>query len=236
MNVALRAPALRAVALCAPALHAAALRAILGALLALASATSWAQVPRPADRSSAPTQELAPRELVVVLKQGGLVLYIRHAATDMSKNDQGMKNYADCNGQRNLTDRGREEARAIGRAIAAIGIPVGKVKASPYCRTMETARLIFGEAESSAEARGGPVTTDNDIRYAALRQTFHTPLPAGVNQVVASHGNPFYALAGPPYLAEGEMAVVRPRGNDFDVIARVRSESWQPLVDAARAR
>ena len=46
----------------------------------------------------------------------------------------------------------------------------------------------------------------------------------GQNLVISSHGNPFHA--GPPYLAEGEMAVVKPEGDRFSVLARIRLSDW----------
>lgn len=48
---------------------------------------------------------------VAELRQGGYVLYMRHAATDFSQTDARMRGYEDCANQRNLTDRGRAEAR-----------------------------------------------------------------------------------------------------------------------------
>ena len=51
--------------------------------------------------------------------RGGYVLYFRHASTDFGQNDDKMTGYEDCAQQRNLTDRGRAEARAIGAAIQA---------------------------------------------------------------------------------------------------------------------
>ena len=48
--------------------------------------------------------------------------------------------------------------------------------------------------------------------------------------MIASHGNPFYAIAGPPYLAEGKAAVVRPLGKDFEIVARVRFDGWRSLM------
>jgi hypothetical protein len=53
----------------------------------------------------------------------------------------------------------------------------------------------------------------------------------GENRVISSHGNPFHAVAGPPYLAEGEIAVVRPDVRPdgamrFSVIARIRPQDW----------
>lgn len=160
------------------------------------------------------------------LRRGGYVIYFRHTSTDFSRNDAGMTSFEDCERQRNLTDAGRAEARAIGVAIQRLRIPIGEVLASPYCRTMETARLIFGRATSTAAVRGGPATPDGD-RYLDLRRLLMRGAPAGSNVAIASHGNPFHAVAGPPYLAEGEAAIVAPGGpNGFTVIGRVRKADW----------
>lgn len=165
--------------------------------------------------------------LVAKLREGGYVLYLRHASTDFGQNDSRMKSYEDCASQRNLTDRGREEARQIGAHVKRLGIPIGEVLASPYCRTMETARLAFGKARASNDVRGGPVDA---TRYDALKRLLSTEVRKGENLVISSHGNPFQALAGPPYLAEGEIAVVRPEGGlRFSVVARIRPDRWPGL-------
>jgi phosphohistidine phosphatase SixA len=206
---------------------------VIAALLGLFAVPSAAQTAsRSTERSSMPAVTLAPTRLLAELRKGGYLLYFRHAATDMSRNDAGMKSYDDCASQRDLIDRGRADARSIGAAVAALSIPVGQVWASPYCRTMETARLIFGRVQALPEARGGPIAPDQPDRYAELRRYFTRPVASGTNMVISSHGNPFISIAGPPYLAEGEMAVVRPRGNDFEVIARVQVQDWAALVAA----
>jgi phosphohistidine phosphatase SixA len=182
-------------------------------LLSLACASgAWAQV----DPS-----------LVEKLRQGGYVLYMRHASTDFSQNDANSRSFEDCENQRNLTDKGRADARAVGEHIKRLGVPIGAVLASPFCRTMETARLAFGKATPMHEVRGGPLASDDPKRYEGLRKILSSPVPKGQNLVVSSHGNPFRAVAGPPYLAEGEIAVVQPQGNDrFSVVARIRPEDW----------
>jgi phosphohistidine phosphatase SixA len=187
------------------------------------------------ERSSLPSQELPAAELLAQLRKGGYVLYFRHAATDFSQNDERMKSYEDCASQRNLIDKGRSDARAIGAAIRELRIPVERVLASPFCRTVETAQLLFGHAEKMQEVRGGPSAPAGSERYAALRKILATPVRAGSNLAVVSHGNPFYSVAGPPYLAEGEAAVIRPLGADFQVIARIRIDSWEGLRNAAAA-
>ena len=165
--------------------------------------------------------------LVEKLREGGYVLYMRHASTDFSQNDSNSRSFEDCANQRNLTDKGRGEARAVGEHIKRLRIPVGTVLASPFCRTMETARLAFGKATPMREARGGPAQTENPKRYEGLKKLLSSPVPKGENRVISSHGNPFHALAGPPYLAEGEIAVVQPQGNGgFSVVGRIRLTDW----------
>src|SRR5258705_2987366 len=170
--------------------------------------------------------------LAAKLREGGYVLYMRHTSTDFTQNDANSRSYEDCANQRNLTDQGRAEARAVSEHIKRIGIPVGSVLASPFCRTMETARLAFGKATPMTEVRGGPAATrDDPKRYDGLRRMLSSPVPKGENLVISSHGNPFHAVAGPPYLAEGEIAVVRPDVRPdgamrFSVIARIRPQDW----------
>jgi hypothetical protein len=163
--------------------------------------------------------------LLAKLRQGGYVLYLRHTSTDFSQNDSRMTSFEDCANQRNLLDKGRDEARALGMQIRRLGIPIGTVYASPFCRTLETARLAFGRVERTDEARGGPANTSDPTRYDPLRKLLATRPPPGKNNVVSSHGNPFYAVFGPPYLAEGEMAVVEPSA--FVVVGRIRLEDWR---------
>ena len=155
------------------------------------------------------------------------MLYVRHTSTNFGQNDAGMKSFEDCASQRNLTDKGRAEARALGAQVRRLGIPIGKVYASPYCRTVETAMLAFGKAEKTQEVRGGPVNTGDPKRYDALRKLLSAPPGPGVNTVISSHGNPYYAVFGPPYLAEGEVAVVRPLGSaGFEAVARIPLAGW----------
>jgi hypothetical protein len=199
-----------------------------------------AQAPTPYgtdQNSSASGERAAPtlegRALVDALRRGGYVLYLRHTSTDFSQNDAAMTSYADCASQRNLTDAGRTEARAIAAGLRALRIPIGEVLASPYCRTMESGRLAFGKATASPAVRGGPAQAESVERYADLRRLLSTPVTGGTNLAIASHGNPFNAVAGPPYLAEGEIAVVEPlRDGRFRIVARVTKTGWTQLAAA----
>jgi hypothetical protein len=184
-------------------------------LVLLFASTAWSQ----------PTAGIVER-----LREGGYVLYMRHASTDFSQNDARMTSYEDCASQRNLSDEGRQEARDIGAHVQRLAIPIGEVLASPYCRTMETARLAFGKAQATNDVRGGPVRSDDPKRYEPLKKLLSSQVKKGQNRVISSHGNPFQAVAGSPYLAEGEIAVVRPEGGmRFRVVARIRPQDWSGL-------
>ena len=203
---------------------------LLVMLAGVATAQQFQPVPAPAPgRNALPAKPIAPAALVSELRKGGYVIYFRHTSTDFSRDDTRSKSDDDCANQRPLTDKGRDEARVIGQGMRELKIPIGPVLASPRCRTMETAMLIFGRAEKANEVRGGPVTTDGAERYAALRILLSTPVKPGTNLVISSHGNPFYATAGAPYLAEGEAAIVKPLGKDFEVVARVKHDAWADL-------
>ena len=159
------------------------------------------------------------------------MLYIRHTSTDFSKDDSKSSSYEDCANQRPLTDKGRDEARAIAGHLKRLRIPIDKVYASPFCRTVETAMLAFGKAEKTNEARGGPLKSDDPKRYDALRKLLSTPPAKGSNNVVSSHGNPYMALFGAPYLTEGEISVVRPGGKaGYESLARIRLSDWESLA------
>lgn len=203
----------------------------LGLVGVAASAQQFQETPPPAaGRSALPARPMSGPVLLAELRKGGYVIYFRHTSTDFSRDDARSKSDDDCDNQRPLTDKGREEARQIGAAFRELKIPVGKVLASPRCRTMETAVLAFGRADKAPEARGGPAAPDSPDRYAPLRRILSTPAGTGTNLVISSHGNPFYATAGAPYLAEGEAAVVRPLGQDFEIVARVRHNEWRALA------
>ena len=212
-------------------LHAAALALISWTLNPAASAQQFQGVPPPAPgRSAQPVKPISGPGLLAELRKGGYIIYFRHTSTDFTRDDVRSKSDDDCDNQRPLTNKGREEARQIGAAFRDLKIPVGKILASPRCRTMETALLAFGPPEKSPEARAGPASPGSENRYAPLHALLSTPVKPGANDVIASHGNPFYATAGAPYLAEGEAAIVRPLGKDFEIIARVRYDRWRALA------
>ncbi len=75
---------------------------------------------------------------------GGLVVAIRHALAPGTYDPPGFRVDV-CSTQRNLSDEGRMQARGIGVWFREAGLAPSRVRASQWCRCLETARLAFGE-------------------------------------------------------------------------------------------
>jgi len=88
--------------------------------------------------SSGASESLDP---VHALKSGGGVLMIRHANAPGSGDPANFK-IGDCETQRNLDERGRAQARAIGVFLRHHEIVKVRVYSSQWCRCLETARLM----------------------------------------------------------------------------------------------
>jgi hypothetical protein len=208
--------------------HAWCASALAASVLALAQVARAQDAPVIANaESSAPAAALPPAQLVAALRRGGYVVYFRHTATDFSKTDSGMKGYDDCENQRPLSAQGRRDAAEIGRRIRALRLAGGEVLASPYCRTMDHARLMLNEAAPRVEIREAGAGD-----YAGLKRLLAAPVPPGRNRWIVGHGIPFRAVAGPPHLAEGEAALIEPGGTGWTVLARIRVEDWPALAAA----
>jgi phosphohistidine phosphatase SixA len=165
--------------------------------------------------------------LVRELREGGHVLVIRHATADAEINRREL--LRSCVLQRNLTGRGRAQARELGEAIRALRIPIGEVRSSPLCRTRDTARLAFGRATLDRDLVSPGVIgteTDDERRERALRAGVEDLPPAGENTVLVTHTGNIGAALGEATVAEGELLVY---GEGAELVGRVPPELWQEL-------
>jgi phosphohistidine phosphatase SixA len=156
-----------------------------------------------------------------LLQRGGQVVLIRHASTGPGVGDPPGFRLDDCRTQRNLSEVGREEARRLGDAFKARGIPVGQVLSSRWCRCLETARLAFGTAEPwppldsffDDRSRAG-------VQTQAVRELITERPPVG-NLILVSHQVNITALTGLAP-APGEIVVLTPLGGgEFRVAGRI---------------
>jgi phosphohistidine phosphatase SixA len=171
--------------------------------------------------------------LASAMQRGGLVLVMRHAATDFSKPDQDPVVLADCSTQRNLDAQGRADARTIGRGVRRLKLRIGNVRSSPFCRTKETARLAFGRFRIS-QALLNTIDAEHDARWRrqirAARRLLGTKPAPGMLTVLVTHGSVVGDTTGQT-LQEGETLVFRPFGSSrFRLLGRILPREWRTLT------
>jgi phosphohistidine phosphatase SixA len=174
-----------------------------------------------------------PLEVVDRLRDGGYVVFLRHAATDHSQKDRLGVPLTDCRGQRNLNDAGRAQARSIGDSWRALDLPLGDVLASGYCRTRETATLAFGRATVVPTLTGIPAELAGTYtgRVRALRRMLGTKPPDGENTVIVGHIANLEA-ATKVEIEEGDSAIFEPLGDSrYRLLATLPASAWPQLVE-----
>lgn len=179
-----------------------------------------------------PSAEAADSPLADQLQRGGVVLVIRHAATDFSKPDRDPVDLKDCRTQRNLSAEGRRDARRIGQGVRRLQLRIGAVLSSPFCRTRATARLAFGRATVSF-ALLNTITANHDASWRrqirAARRLLGAKPAAGRVTVLVTHGSVVGDATGHT-LEEGETLVFRPFGRGkFRLVGRILPRKWAAL-------
>ena len=87
------------------------------------------------------------QNLLKELKQGGKLIFIRHAYAPGSGDPKNF-NLNDCSTQRNLNDSGREQSKNIGNLFSIHNVKIKKVYSSEWCRCKETAAIAFKKFET----------------------------------------------------------------------------------------
>src|SRR4029450_1980106 len=90
-------------------------------------------------------QTLPPEEVLKSLRAGGYVLVVRHGATHADQADTDPLNLDNVAKQRQLNDKGRADAKAVGDVFRSAAVPIGRSYSSRFYRAVETARLIGGK-------------------------------------------------------------------------------------------
>jgi phosphohistidine phosphatase SixA len=183
--------------------------------------------------ASQPDSLIPADSAFTLMRRGGYTMVWRHAETDwLTQDAPGSPDRAL---QRNLTERGVTDAKAIGEMFRRAGIPVGDVVASPMWRTRETAEHAFGKAKVDAALRSLELTPEQSALLAAA--------PArGTNRVLVTHHFVIeHGVPGirPGMINEGEAAIVRSVGGAVQLVSVVKLRDWEKATNgtviAARA-
>ena len=170
--------------------------------IAYAALVSWG--PTPAVAADVVTGEAALQRLATPATHA----IMRHALAP-GTGDPSNFTLGDCSTQRNLDDRGRAQAQAIGAAIRAAGVEVDRVLTSQWCRSAETARLL-GLGAVTEEPALNSFFADRSTRDAQTEATgaLLAALPAEETAILVSHQVNISALTG-VYPRSGEVFVLR---------------------------
>jgi broad specificity phosphatase PhoE len=154
------------------------------------------------------------------VREGGYVLFARHALTDPGFGDPPGFKLKDCSTQRNLSGEGRAQAARMGEVFRQRGVPVGEVLSSPWCRCVETAKLAFGRAKTWAALSNLHARHDNAEKQVRAMRPRVAAHQGKDNLLLVSHGSTAAALTG-EHPAMGEILVLKPQPPGFRVVGRL---------------
>jgi phosphohistidine phosphatase SixA len=195
---------------------------------ALADAQSRGQTPVSLDCAQ------SEQQMGQALQAGGYVILFQHGPSDQDQADTDPTNLANCATQRNLTDAGRDQARAIGAAFRRLSIPVGAVLSSEYCRALEYSRLAFNTAVPEAGLDlNDPLGDEKGHHNVVLLDLVWTPPDAGANTVLVTHPSNIRDGLGAGLPTDGEAVIFRVAAPGSSIaVAQVMPTDWSQLADA----
>jgi phosphohistidine phosphatase SixA len=202
--------------------------------LVIAMAFSPAILVGPAGAETATATDF--KALGQTLRAGGFIIVVRHGATNSNETDAVPFDFADISKQRNLSEKGKQQARAFGEAIRKAGIPAGEVYTSQFNRAYETATLAgFKHIEKTSDlTSGAPTATaeEKNNRAKALLAMLSRKPAKGTNTFLFTHHPNIVDALGKDWsdVAEGEASIFKPEDGKYKLVARVKVEEWTQIA------
>ena len=169
------------------------------------------------------SQQLTVDALKQDLRNGGYVVYFRHAATTWMGVD---KIEWPREKQRLLSEQGLASSKKIGAAFKQLGIPVTEVYASPFARCRDMAEIAFGFVTEKMELLGLLSEDEGaNTRRDYLSEQISSTVENG-NRIIISHSSNIREVAGIT-LGEGDSVVLEPKGDgEFNVLGIIPVTDW----------
>lgn len=174
------------------------------------------------------------------LRSGGFVIVVRHGPTFADIEDGDLLNLDSNAAQLNLNDEGETLARAFGRAMHDVGIPVGRVFTSKYNGAYETAVLAgFDDIVKAPDLTDGGLVIsprEYDRRAEGFRKMLAMPPDAGTNTILITHQRNLVAALGKDWqdVKQGEASIFRPENGSYKLVARVQIAEWPRIAKVPR--
>jgi phosphohistidine phosphatase SixA len=163
-----------------------------------------------------------PADKIERMKAGGHILMIRHALAPGSGDPANFR-IDDCSTQRNLDDRGREQARAIGTWLRSKGITSARVYSSQWCRCLETAELlqVGPVAELPALNSFYELTQDREPNLKALRNFIAQQDADGILIILVTHFVTISAITNEGVSSGEGVLVELNKDAPFEIVGRL---------------
>lgn len=167
------------------------------------------------------------------LRQGGLVIFMRHAKTDNTRPDRAPAvDLNDCSTQRPLSDEGRQLAVQVGAYIRQAQIPHETPISSPMCRAKETSQLAFGHytTDMGLTYSGSFTSTEKIPVLARTRQLLSMPVAQGTNRLLVAHAPNLMDIMG-YFPKEGTLVIFQPQDHQgYTYLFSITPELWSQLL------
>ncbi|MBX3569729.1 MAG: histidine phosphatase family protein [Rhizobiaceae bacterium] len=156
-----------------------------------------------------------------LLREGGHVVLLRHAIAP-GTGDPANFDIDNCRTQRNLSERGRQQARKMGALFDTRAEYVERVLSSRYCRCLDTAGIAFRDVKAEPFAALDPPGDDADAAKADREAILGAigDFSGQGNLVMVTHLETIQALTGQSP-REGEALIVRRQGEALHVLGRI---------------
>jgi phosphohistidine phosphatase SixA len=152
------------------------------------------------------------------LRAPGAIAIMRHALAPGNGDPAGFV-LGDCATQRNLDQRGRDQARAVGAALHARGIAFDVVLTSQWCRARETAALLDHGTPRDAPSLNS-FFGRFDLRAPQTRETLALLRQTEGRPMLVTHQVNITALTGRG-VQSGEIVVFRLTDTGVEVLGSI---------------
>jgi 8-oxo-(d)GTP phosphatase len=163
-------------------------------------------------------------EMLADLSEPGTLLLLRHALAPGTGDPPGFV-FGDCSTQRNLSDAGREQARALGERLRQAGIVQARIYSSRWCRCMETAELLdLGPVQPLPALDSFFQDRSQGAARTQVARNFLDELPAGPPVILVTHQVNITGLTG-QFTASGSGVLARvpaPGDGDLELLGVLR--------------
>ena len=160
------------------------------------------------------------------LQNGGHVVLMRHTSPEKGPGKgNSLLRDPSCAKERNLSQRGKQEAERIGEAFKSRSITVGEVLASPYCRTLDTAKIAFSQTNPAEFLSLSEELKPADAESNTAESMKRIGEYKGVANLVMVTHEPNIAAITFDLIEQGALLVLKPRGgSEFEVVGKIKLE------------